>query len=192
MQSSRSVATAETVLDSMGLLLTSHRRGRCLVVDVCGNVGAGTEGQLHTRLRAALESDLLLIAVNLAQAVLADACALEVLTSIHRRAAAASKIFLVVAPDPQAHETMRITGLDQSLLVFPTVADFNAWNGHPAARLTCDLGPQPAGRASSRRPRVVRPNDGADRRTRRISSSWRSGFSGSGCLFSVLANPHFS
>jgi anti-anti-sigma regulatory factor len=134
MQSSRSVATAETVLDSMGLLLTSHRRGRCLVVDVCGNVGAGTEGQLHTRLRAALESDLLLIAVNLAEAVLADAYALEVLTSIHRRAAAASKIFLVVAPDPQAHETMRVTGLDQSLLVFPTVADFNAWNGDPAAR----------------------------------------------------------
>ena len=85
----------------MGLLLTSHRRGRCLVVNVCGNVGAGTEGLLHTGLRDALESDLLLIAVNLAEAVLADAYALDVLTSIHRRAAAASKVFLVVAPDPR-------------------------------------------------------------------------------------------
>ena len=82
----------------------------------------------------ALESDLLLIAVNLAEAVLADAYALDVLTSIHRRAAAASKVFLVVAPDPQAHETMRVTGLDQSLLVFPTVADFNAWNGDPGTQ----------------------------------------------------------
>ena len=121
-------------MDSMDLLLTSHRRGRCLVVNVCGNVGAGTEGLLHTELRAALESDLLLIAANLAEAVLADAFALDVLTSIHRRAAAASKVFLVVAPDPQAHETMRATGLDRSLLVFPTVADFNAWNGDPGTQ----------------------------------------------------------
>ena len=132
----------------MGLLLTSHRRGRCLVVNVCGNVGAGTEGLLHTGLRAALESDLLLIAANLAEAVLADAAALDVLTSIHRRAAAASKVFLVVAPDPQAHETMRVTGLDQSLLVFPTVDDFNAWNGDPGAQSTHDPGTQSAGGAS--------------------------------------------
>jgi len=132
----------------MGLHLTSYRRGRCLVVNVCGNVGAGTEGVLHTGLRAALETDLLLIAANLADAVLADAYALEVLTSIHRRAAAASKVFLVVAPDPQAHETMRATGLDRSLLVFPTVADFNAWNGDPGTHPTHDPGPQSAGGAS--------------------------------------------
>jgi anti-anti-sigma regulatory factor len=69
--------------------------------------------------------------VNLAEAVLADAPALDVLTVIHRRAALASKVFLVVAPDPQTHEKMRVTGLDRSLLVFPTVADFNAWNGDP-------------------------------------------------------------
>lgn len=115
----------------MGLLLTSHRCGRCLVVNVCGNVGAGTAGLLHTGLRAALDSDLLLIAVNLAEAVLADTSALAVLTGIHRRAALASKVFLVVAPDPEAHETMRVAGLDRSLLIFPTVADFNAWNGDP-------------------------------------------------------------
>jgi len=126
----------------MGLLLTSHRRGRCLVVNVCGNIGAGTAELLHTGLRAALESDLLLIAANLAEAVLADASALEVLTGIHRRAAAASKVFLVVAPDPQAHETMRVTGLDRSLLVFPTVADFNAWNGNPGTPSTDDPRPQ--------------------------------------------------
>ena len=131
----------------MGLQLTSHRRGRCLVVNVCGNVGAGTEGLLHTGLRAALESDLLLIAANLAEAVLADAAALDVLTSIHRRAAAASKVFLVVAPDPEAHETMRVTGLDRSLLVFPTVADFNAWNGGPVTQSTHDPGTQSDGGA---------------------------------------------
>jgi anti-anti-sigma regulatory factor len=130
----------------MALLLTSHRRGRCLVVNVCGNVGAGTEGLLHTGLRAALESDLLLIAANLAEAVLADAAALEVLTSIHRRAAAASKVFMVIAPDPQAHETMRVTGLDRSLLVFPTVADFNAWNADPGTQPAGDLRTQLEGR----------------------------------------------
>jgi anti-anti-sigma regulatory factor len=123
----------------MGLHFTSYKRGRCLVVSVCGNVGPGTEGLLHTGLRAALESDLLLIAANLAEAVLADAAALDVLTSIHRRAVAASKVFLVVAPDPQARETMRVTGLDQSLLVFPTVADFDAWNGDPGTQSTGDL-----------------------------------------------------
>ncbi len=122
----------------MGLLLTSQRRGRCLVVNVCGNVGASTAGQLHTGLRAALESDLLLIAANLAEAVLADASALEVLSGIHHRAAVASKVFLVVAPDPQAHETMRVTGLDRSLLVFSTVADFNAWNGDTGTQSTGD------------------------------------------------------
>jgi anti-anti-sigma regulatory factor len=115
----------------MGLLLTSHRCGRCLVVNVCGNVGADTAGLLHTGLRAGLDSELLLIAVNLAEAVLADASALAVLTGIHRRAVLASKVFLVVAPDSEAHETMRVTGLDRSLLIFPTVADFNAWNGDP-------------------------------------------------------------
>lgn len=99
------------------------------MVNVCGNVGASTAGLLHTGLRAALDSELVLIAANLAEAVLADAAALEVLTGIHRRAALASKVFLVVAPDPQARETMRVTGLDRSLLVFATVADFYAWNG---------------------------------------------------------------
>jgi hypothetical protein len=86
---------------------------------------------LDTGLRAALDRNLLLIAANLAEAVLADAFALEVLTGIHHRATLASKVFLVVAPDPQAYETMRVTGLDRSLLVFPTVADFHAWNGNP-------------------------------------------------------------
>ena len=118
----------------MGLLLTSHRRGRCLVVNVCGTVGADTVGLLQTGLRAALDSTLLFIAVNLAEAVLADAAALEVLTGIHRGAVAASKVFLVVAPDSEARERMRITGLDRSLLVFLTVADFNAWNGDLGSR----------------------------------------------------------
>jgi hypothetical protein len=80
------------------------------VVNVCGTVGAGTAGLLHTGLRAALDSALLLIAANLAEAVLADACALEVLTGIHRRAVLAGKVFLVVAPDPRARETMRSPG----------------------------------------------------------------------------------
>ena len=42
--------------------------------------------------------------------------------------AASLTLALVVAPDPQARETMRVTGLDRTLLVFPTVADFHAWN----------------------------------------------------------------
>lgn len=54
---------------------------------------------------------------------------LEVLAGIHRRAVLAGKVFLVVAPDPRAREAMRVTGLDRTLLVFPTVADFRAWNG---------------------------------------------------------------
>ena len=127
----------------MGLRLASHRCGRCLVVNVFGNVGAGTAGLLQTGLRAAMDGELLLIAANLAGTVLADAPALEVLTGIHRRAALAGKVFLVVAPDPQARETMRVSGLDRSLLIFPTVADFNAWNGDSGAQsdggsvLTC-------------------------------------------------------
>ena len=129
MQSSDQQRQRETVLDSMGLRLTSQRWGRCQVVNVCGNAGAGTAGLLHAGL---LDSALLLIAVNLAEAVLADACALEVLVGIHRRAVLAGKVFLVVAPDPQARERMRVTGLDRTLLVFPTVADFRAWNGSGA------------------------------------------------------------
>jgi anti-anti-sigma factor len=127
----------------MGLRLTSQRWGRCQVVNVCGKVGAGTAGLLHTGLRAALDTTLLLMAANLAEATLADASALEVLTGIHRRAAVAGKVFMVVAPDPKARETMRVTGLDRSLLVFPTIADFHAWNGDPGTQpggggvLTC-------------------------------------------------------
>jgi anti-anti-sigma factor len=119
----------------MGLLLTPHRNGRCLVVNVSGKVGASTAESLHSGLSAALDGYFVLIAVNLAEAVLTDASALEVLTAIHRRAALAGKVLLVVAPDPRARETMRVTGLDRSLLVFATQADFNAWNGEP--------GPQP-------------------------------------------------
>src|SRR5580658_8154491 len=113
----------------MGLRLSSQKLGACHVVNICGRIGAGTEGLLHTGLRAALDSTLLLLAANLAEAVLADASALDVLAGIHRRAAVAGKVFLVVAPDPQARETMRVTGLDRTLLVFPTVAEFHAWNG---------------------------------------------------------------
>ena len=118
----------------MGLRLTSQRHGRCLVVNVCGKVAEGTAGSLYDKLHAALDGYFVLIAVNLAEAVLADASALEVLIRIHRRAALAGKVFLVAAPDPQARETMRITGLDRSLLVFPTLADFDAWNGEPGTQ----------------------------------------------------------
>jgi anti-anti-sigma regulatory factor len=112
----------------MGLRLSSQKLGACHVVNICGRIGAGTAGLLHTGLRAALDSTLLLLAANLAEAVLADASALDVLTGIHRRATVAGKVFLVVAPDPQARETMRVTGLDRTLLVFTAVADFHAWN----------------------------------------------------------------
>jgi hypothetical protein len=70
----------------------------------------------------------LLLGTETIQEFLADASALDVLTGIHRRATVAGKVFLVVAPDPQARETMRVTGLDRTLLVFPTVADFHTWN----------------------------------------------------------------
>ena len=29
---------------------------------------------------------------------------------------------------------MRVSGLDRSLLIFPTVAEFNAWNGDSGAQ----------------------------------------------------------
>ncbi len=120
----------------MGLRLIPQRWGRCQVVNVYGKAGASTAGllqtELQTELRAALDSALLLIAANLAGAVLSDASALEVLAGIHRRAVLADKVFLVVAPDPQAREMMRVSGLDRTLLVFPTVADFRAWNGSGA------------------------------------------------------------
>jgi hypothetical protein len=73
MQSSGQWQQRETVLDSIGLRLTSHRWGRCQMVNVCGRVGAGTAGLLHT-------------------------------------------------------------GLDRTLLVFPTFADFGAWNGDPGTQ----------------------------------------------------------
>jgi anti-anti-sigma regulatory factor len=135
MQSSDQWRQWEAVLDSMGLRFIAQRWGRCQVVNVYGKAGASTAGLLHTGLRTALDSALLLIAANLAGAVLSDASALEVLAGIHRRAVLADQVFLVVAPDPQARETMRVTGLDRTLLVFPTVADFRAWSGsgaHPA------------------------------------------------------------
>jgi anti-anti-sigma factor len=124
----------ETVLDSMGLMINSHKCGRCLVVNVRGNVEAGTAELLDAELRNTLARDLLLIAVNLTEAVLADAAALDVLTGMHHRAFVAGKVFMVVAPDPEAYETMRVNGLHRSLLVFTTVADFNTWNGIPGTQ----------------------------------------------------------
>lgn len=113
------------------------------MVNVWGNVGPDTAGLLRTRLRSALDGYFVLIAVNLAGAVLTDAFALEVLTGIQGRAALVGKVLLVIAPDPRAREMMRATGLDRSLVLFPTLADFNAWNGDPGGQpdgegvLTC-------------------------------------------------------
>jgi hypothetical protein len=72
-------------VDSMRLLFNAHRCGRCLVVKVGGNVDAGTAEPLTARLRDALDSVLLLIAVNLADAVLADAAALVTAGLPHHR-----------------------------------------------------------------------------------------------------------
>jgi anti-anti-sigma regulatory factor len=125
---------SEAVLNSMGLLLTSHKCGRCLMVNVWGNVGADGAELLHTRLRAVLNGYFVLVAVNLVGAILTDDSALEMLIGINRHAILAGKVLLVIAPDPRALKTMRATGLDRSLLVFPTVADFNAWNGDPGGQ----------------------------------------------------------
>jgi anti-anti-sigma regulatory factor len=104
------------------------------MVNVRGNVGADGAELLHTRLRTILDGYFVLIAVNLAGAMLTDASALDVLTGINDRAVLAGKVLLVIEPDPRALETMRATGLDQSLLVFPALADFNAWNGDPGTQ----------------------------------------------------------
>lgn len=41
-------------------------------------------------------------------------------------------MFLVIARDEHARQILRITGLDQSPLICPSVSDFLTWNGGPS------------------------------------------------------------
>lgn len=78
----------------------------------------------------------MLVAVNLTGAVLPDASGLAVLVDVHRRAARAGKVFLVIGPDPRTRQVLRLTGLDHRLVVFATIGDFVPWGGDPSGLLS--------------------------------------------------------
>ena len=131
----------------MVLEFTDRVRQGCVVVDVRGEVDLGSARTLGRHLLLVLSRQVPATILDLSGLVFLDCAGLRVLLSASRQAAAHGGSLILAAPRPIVIKLLRLTGSDQHLAIFPTVAEAVAAyrtgpgaQGRPRADPTRSLG----------------------------------------------------
>ncbi|SEG24810.1 anti-anti-sigma factor [Thermomonospora echinospora] len=93
------------------------------LVALHGELDLATTAVLRERLLATLHHGTRLLIIDLSGVSFCDAAGLTVLLGTQRRAAGLGITLSLAAPNPQVAKLLRITGLDRSLTVHPTLHD---------------------------------------------------------------------
>ncbi len=93
------------------------------IVTVQGELDLATADSLYRRGRAAIARQARLLLLDIAGVSFCDSCGLSAFVRIANEADAAGCRYGLVAPQPLVAKVLRITGLDQRLPVFPTMAE---------------------------------------------------------------------
>jgi anti-sigma B factor antagonist len=95
----------------------------CVIVEVRGEVDLGSARILGRDLSLALIRQATATILDLSGLVFLDCAGLRVLLSASRQAAAHGGSLILAAPRPIVVKLLRLTGSDQHLAIFPTVAE---------------------------------------------------------------------
>ncbi|HUK69420.1 MAG TPA: STAS domain-containing protein [Streptosporangiaceae bacterium] len=93
------------------------------IVTVQGELDLATADNLYSTGRAAIARHARLLLLDLAGVSFCDSCGLNAFVRIANEADAVGCRYGLVAPQPLVVKVLRITGLDQRLPVFPTIAE---------------------------------------------------------------------
>ena len=104
------------------LRLSTHFRGGYRVAALSGELDFASVPELRDQLLGVLRPDACRLIVDLSDVTFCDASGLAVLVGTNRRARLLRGVLRLAAPAPAVIETLRITGLDLKLDVFPTVS----------------------------------------------------------------------
>jgi anti-anti-sigma factor len=107
----------------MDLMLSTHQAGDLAVVTVGGEVDLDTASQLSDHALAAVRDVSPHVLLDLAAVTFMDSTGLKVLLSIHKRTELAGGSFAVAAPSRSVRKILGLTGLDQTFLIYDSVAD---------------------------------------------------------------------
>lgn len=118
-------------------------------VDVC------TSDLLREVLLAVIDKHAAVLIVDMSATVFCDSAALSAMIVAHRQAGTAGIRLRLVVAAPAVRRVLSITGVDQLISLYPTLA---------AARAGSESAPEPAGAADP--PPAIRDTEPGDRETR--------------------------
>jgi anti-anti-sigma factor len=104
------------------LRLSTHFRGGYCVAALSGELDFASVPELRDQLLGVLRPDACRLIIDLSHVSFCDVSGLAVLVGTNRRARLLRGVLRLAAPAPPVIETLRITGLDLKLDVFPTVS----------------------------------------------------------------------
>jgi anti-sigma B factor antagonist len=99
------------------------------IVHLCGDLDIATAPALRERLLSVLWSGRRLLILDLSGVSFCDAAGLAVLVGTQRRATLLGITLRLAAPRPLVTKVLRVTGLDRSLTIHPTLPDALAQPG---------------------------------------------------------------
>jgi anti-anti-sigma factor len=103
--------------------MPAPRRPGHTIVTLHGELDAVAAPALRDHLLGTLDDSARLLILDLGEVSFSDSAGLDALLGTHRRAAGLGITLCLVAPRPQVAKLLRITGLDRSLSVHPTLTD---------------------------------------------------------------------
>jgi anti-anti-sigma factor len=104
------------------LRVSTYLRGGYCVAALSGELDFASVPELRDQLLSVLRPDACRLIIDLSDVSFCDASGLAVLVGTNRRARLLRGVLRLAAPAPAVMETLRITGLDLKLDVFPTVS----------------------------------------------------------------------
>jgi anti-anti-sigma factor len=102
---------------------TDRVRQGCVVTEVRGEIDLGSARILGRHLLLVLARQAPATILDLSGLAFLDCAGLQVLLAASRRAAAHGGSLILAAPRPIVARLLRLTGSDQHLAIFPTVAE---------------------------------------------------------------------
>jgi anti-anti-sigma factor len=103
--------------------MPAPRRPGHTIVTLHGDLDTAAAPALRDHLLGTLDDSARLLILDLGDVSFSDSAGLAVLLGTHRRAAGLGVILCLVAPRPQVAKLLRITGLNRTLIVHPTLPD---------------------------------------------------------------------
>ncbi|MFF5207960.1 STAS domain-containing protein [Streptosporangium sp. NPDC000396] len=110
--------------------LLSRCRHAHTIVRLHGDIDIASSAVLRKRLRNTLQRCMDLLILDLSEVSFCDASGLAVLVGIRRRASRLGVTLRVASPRPSTARLLRITGLDRSLTIHPTLSSALASKNH--------------------------------------------------------------